>query len=149
MLKYTLNSLNKSGFFLLGYNKTYNYNMSTFIWCSRNSFGMVDIVQFVFFFRKFLYLFQNIYLKRCRILFFLEDELLHKVTFKLFFKFFVNIKNIYYNSFVRKNFFLNEKITKLSKKINSFSISYNFFKKGLLNRNFFFQIIKRCQRLNF
>lgn len=95
MLNYTVKNLSKSGFFLGGSNsKNLQKNIVPFLFCSRNSFYIIDVLEFLNHSKKLLFLFQKLFLNRSNILIVLESFSLKKrIDYKL--NSFFNFLNTY------------------------------------------------------
>jgi hypothetical protein len=123
MLQYTLSNLSKSGFFLGGSNSfDIQRNMVPFLFCSRNSFFVVDAFEFFNHTKKLLFLYKKLFLKHTTILFLLEvNYFSNKIENKLE-SFFFSLNNQVVN--IKKKNYRDKFIINLVKKKK---IKFRFF----------------------
>jgi ribosomal protein S2 len=123
MLNYTLINLSKSGFFFGGTSsRTFQKVTVPFLFFSRNNFFIIDVVDFLFYKKRFLYFFQNFFLKQVPIFFIFQSYLFSSKLSEKVTKFFDFIK------YRGGNFLYTEK--------DSFSFVLYNYKKTLENLNF-------------
>ena len=147
MLNYTLLNLSKTGFFLGGSNsKGVQKNMVPLLFCSRNNFYIIDVLEFLNYTKKLLFLFQKLFLNHSNVLMILESSFLKKkIENKIndFFYFLKTYENLPTKSFSNSQIIsLVSSYTFYSYSIKKFSINEKFY-HTFLNLYYFYNSNKK------
>jgi hypothetical protein len=136
MLNYTIKNLSKTGFFLGGSNiNNFQKNMVPFLFCSRNNFYVIDVIEFLNYTKKILFLFQKLFLNHSNILMIFDSLFFRKKIEDKLLLFFSFLKN--YN----KSEISFSSLNNYKGIINIYKKQLNFINNYIYNSSFFVNFV--------
>lgn len=139
MLNYSINNINKTSYYILDNKNSLNISMTPFLFCSRNSIFLLDVLKHVFLLKKSLYFFEKVFLERNRVVFLLENKEINSLEINNYMNKYKNsilsfLSNRRYKRSIKYSKFFIKTLINLKKNLSNFKINSN---NSLFNLNYF------------
>lgn len=139
MLNYSINNINKTSYYILDNKNSLNISMTPFLFCSRNSIFLLDVLKHVFFLKKSLYFFEKVFLERNRVMFLIENKEINSLEVNKYMNRYKNsilsfLSNRRYKGNSSYSTFFLKNLVNLKKNLNSYKMNS---KASLSNLKFF------------